>query len=116
MNKAEKWKRVAGARKGEIEWSTRVSLWWLRNYEEIIRFWTGFSWLVVIGAILTVIVGKISFNQALIFIFIFGFIGNTTLYFVIRTIAVCLKFIEDGPEKEEAHELMAAIIRRRLLR
>jgi len=116
MNKAEKLKRVADARKSEVDWTTRATLWWLRNFEGIIHFWTGFSWLVVIGAILTVIAGRFDLKQVLVFIFFFGFIANTTLYFVIKSVAVCLRYMEEGPEKEEAHDLMIGIIRRRLFR
>ncbi len=38
--------------RSEVAWHTRFSIWWLRNFEEIIHFWTGFSWVWAIGVVL----------------------------------------------------------------
>ena len=92
----------------------KVALWWLRHYEEIIHFWTGFSWVWVIGVFLSAVVGKIEFRYALSIIFLIGVIANVGIYLGIRTLASHLKHLTDGPEKEEAHELMMKIIKRRI--
>ena len=93
---------------------TKVALWWLRHYEGIINFWTGFSWVWVIGLILYAISGQLQVKQALLLILFIGVIGNTGAYLGLRTLSSYLKLLKDGPEKEEAHELMTKIIRRRI--
>jgi hypothetical protein len=95
---------------------TRVALWWLRHFESIIRFWTGFSWVWVIGVILSTIMGHLEFRYALCIILLVGVISNTGIYCGIRTIASYLKGLKDGPDKEEAHKLMIQIIKRRMLK
>jgi hypothetical protein len=95
---------------------TKVALWWLRHFETIIHFWTGFTWVWVIGILLCTIVGHLDLGYALGTIFLVGVIANTGIYFSIRTMVSYLKRLEDGPEKEEAHELMTKIIKRRMLR
>lgn len=94
---------------------TKAALWWLRHYETIIYFWTGFSWVWVIGILLGAIVGYLDLRYALCFIFLIGVVANTGIYFSITTMASYLKGLDDGPEKEEAHKLMMKIIRRRIL-
>lgn len=93
---------------------TSISLWFLRNYEEIAHFWAGFSWLWVIGIILSSMVGYITLTYAFAIIFLAGVILNTGFYLAIRTIASHLKLLEDGPEKDEARKLMTKIIKRRI--
>lgn len=94
----------------------KIALWWIRHFESIIHFWTGFSWAIVIGAILTVVAGRFNLSQALSFVICFGVIANTGVFLCIKTLAASLKQLPDGPEKDEAHELMGRIIHRRLLR
>ncbi len=94
---------------------TRVALWWLRHYESIIHFWTGLSWVCVVGILLSTIAGHLDLNHALSMIFLVGVIANTGMYLGIRTLASYLKCLKDGRQKEEAHELMTKIIERRIL-
>jgi hypothetical protein len=98
-----------------IETGAKVGLWWLRHYETTIRFWTGFSWVWVIGTVLSAVVGHLDLGHALCIILLIGVIANTGIYLSIRTMASYLKGLEDGPEKKEAHELMIKIIKRRML-
>ncbi len=114
MNNSGNWDGAAG--KTDLDWCERSALWWIRNFEKIIHFWTGFSWVIVIGAILTVFVGRFNLSQALSFIICFGVVANTGLYLCVKAFAASLKQLREGPEKEEAHELMGKIIHRRLLR
>lgn len=92
----------------------KVALWSLRNYEDIVHFWKGFSWLWVIGILLSAVVGYLSLSHALCTILLVGVIANSGVYLGIRAIASHLKDLQDGPEKDEAHELMIRIIRRRV--
>jgi hypothetical protein len=94
---------------------TRVALWWLRHYDGITHFWKGFSWVWVIGVLLSVIVGYLDLTIALPVIFLVGVIANSGIYLSIRAIGSHLKNLKDGPQKEEAYELMLKIIRRRVL-
>ena len=94
---------------------TRVALWWLRHYESIIHFWTGFSWVWVVGILLSAIAGHLDLGHALSIIILVGIIANTGMYLGIRTLASYLKCLKDGRQKEEAHELMAEIIKKRML-
>jgi hypothetical protein len=91
-----------------------MALWYLRHYEDIVHFWKGFSWLWVIGILLSSVAGYLSLGHALCTILIVGVIANTGIYLGIKTIASYLKGLDDGPEKDEAHELMMRIIRRRV--
>ena len=93
---------------------TTFALWCLRNYEDIIHFWTGFSWLWVIGILLSAMVGYLSLSHALCTILLVGVIANSGVYLGIRAVASYLKHLQEGPEKEEAHKLMIRIIRRRV--
>ncbi len=102
-------KVLTDAKKG-----AKVVLWWLRHYEDITHFWRGFSWVWVVGMLLFTVVGYLDLARAICLIFLVGVIANLGIYLSIRTIAGQLKALEDGPEKEEAHELMVKIIRRRV--
>jgi hypothetical protein len=93
---------------------TKAALWWLRHYEFITNFWTGFSWVWVIGMLLLPVIGYMDLPVALALILLIGVIANTGIYMSIRTLASYLKQLKDGPEKEEAHELMTEIIKRRI--
>jgi hypothetical protein len=93
---------------------TKAALWWLRHYEFITNFWTGFTWTWVIGMLLLPVVGYMDLRLALALILLIGVIANTGIYMSIRTLASYLKQLKDGPEKEEAHELMTEIIKRRI--
>ena len=93
---------------------TKAALWWLRHYEFITHFWTGFSWVWVIGMLLLPVVGYMDLRLALSLILLIGVIANSGIYMSIRTLASYLKQLGDGPEKEEAHELMVEIIKRRI--
>jgi hypothetical protein len=99
----------------EVSKGTRFALWWLRHYDSITHFWRGFSWVWVIGILLYVVVGYLDLARALFIILLIGVIANTGIYCSIRAISSHLKQLEDGPEKEEAHELMVQIIRKRIL-
>jgi hypothetical protein len=92
----------------------RAALWWLRHYEFITHFWTGFSWVWVIGILLGSMGGYMDLRYAICLILLIGVIANTGIYMSIRTFASYLKHLKDGPEKEEAHKLMVEIIRRRI--
>ena len=92
---------------------TKVALWWLKHFEAIIYFWRGFSWVWVIGILLCVVTGHLSLGHALGIILLIGVIANTGIYFSIRTLVSYLKQLDGCPEKEEAHELMTKIIKRR---
>ena len=92
----------------------KVALWWLRHYETIINFWTGFSWVWVIGLLLYAFSGQLNVKQALLLILFIGVIGNAGAYLGLRTLSGYLKLLKDGPEKEEAHKLMTKIISRRM--
>lgn len=95
--------------------TTKLTLWWLRNYESITHFWTGFSWVWVIGVLLAAIAGHLDLRLAISVIFLFGIISNTGIYLCVRAMSAHLKQLEDCPEKEEAHELMRQIIKRRVM-
>jgi hypothetical protein len=94
---------------------TRIALWWLRHYDDIAHFWRGFSWIWVIGVLFYVVVGYLDLRVALPVVFIVGVIANSGMYLGIRAISSHLKTLEDGPEKEEAHELMVKIIKKKVL-
>jgi len=98
-----------------VTMGTRVALWWLRHYEGITHFWKGFSWVWVIGVLFYVIVGYLDLGVALSIIFLVGVIANSGIYLSIRAIGSHLKNLEDGPQKQEAYELMLKIIRRRVM-
>jgi hypothetical protein len=91
-----------------------MALWCLRHYDDIVHFWAGFSWLWVIGILLSAVVGYMSLSHALCTILLVGVIANSGVYLGIRAMASHLKHLKDGPEKEEAHELMIQIIKRRV--
>jgi hypothetical protein len=93
----------------------KVALWWLRHYETIIHFWTGFSWVWVVGILLGALVGHLQLGHALCLILLVGVISNTGIYLSIQTLASYLKGLKDGPAKEEAHELMIKIMTRRIV-
>ncbi len=97
------------------EKSTRLALWWLKHYESAMLFWRGFSWTWVIGILLFVIVGGLDLIRAISIIFSAGIIANAGICLSIRAMSSCLMQLEDGPEKEEAHQLMMKIIRRKVL-
>ena len=92
-----------------------AALWWLRHYETIIQFWTGFSWVWVIGIVLYAVVGYLDLGNAICIILLVGVISNTGIYLSIQTMASYLKGLKDGPAKEEAHELMIKIMTRRIV-
>lgn len=93
---------------------TKAALWWLRHYEFITHFWTGFSWAWVIGILLLPVIGYMDLRLAIALILLIGVIANTGIYMSIKTLASYLKQLKDGPEKEEAYELMTEIIKRRI--
>ncbi|MBW2107121.1 MAG: hypothetical protein JRI36_00430 [Deltaproteobacteria bacterium] len=95
--------------------ATKVALWWLRNYDAITHFWRGFSWVWVIGVLMYVITGSLDLARAMVIIFVVGIIANSGIYCSIRAISAHLKQLEDGPEKQEAYDLMIKIIRARVL-
>ncbi|MDY6951131.1 MAG: hypothetical protein SWE60_06450 [Thermodesulfobacteriota bacterium] len=94
---------------------TKVTLWWLRHYESIVQFWRGFSWVLAVGIVLFAIVGHMHLRHALFLLLVIGVIGASGIYLGIRTMASHLKGLKEGREKEEAHELMMKIIRRRIV-
>jgi len=94
--------------------ATHMALWWLRHYEAISHFWKGFSWVWVIGILFYVIAGYLDLAVALPVIFVVGIVANSGIYCSIRAISSHLRNLEDGPEKEEAHDLMIKIIERRV--
>jgi hypothetical protein len=114
MNGQKEYGNPSQALRNTNRW-TRVALWWLRHYEGITQFWSRFSWVWVIGVLFYVMVGYLDIAVALPFIFIVGIAANSGIYFSIRAIGFHLKNLQDGPEKEEAHELMIKIIKRRVL-
>ena len=75
---------------------------------------TGFSWAWVIGMLLLPVAGYMDLRLAIALILLIGVIANTGIYMSIKTLASYLKQLKDGPEKEEAYELMTEIIRRRI--
>ena len=93
---------------------TRFSIWWLRNFESIIHFWTGFGWVWAFAVLLSAIVGYMPLVNALAVLFFTGIVALFGILLCIRSISTHLKSLEDGPEKEEAHELMIQIIKRRI--
>ena len=114
MAKATLQKEQPSARR-HATMGTKAALWWLKHYERIIHFWTGFSWVWVVGILLGAIVWEIDLRQALCLIFLIGVVAISGVYLCIKTLSSYLNHLSDGPEKEEAHELMAKIIRRRLV-
>ncbi|MDY6986632.1 MAG: hypothetical protein SWQ30_01130 [Thermodesulfobacteriota bacterium] len=114
MRKAEKEKEFLSVSESTAT-GTKVTLWWLRHYESIVQFWRGFSWVLAVGIVLFTIVGHMDLRHALCLLFLVGVISNTGIYLGIRTMASHLKGLKDGRAKEEAHELMMKIIRRRIL-
>ncbi len=112
MNKTEKLDSVSNtcSNTGFI----KTALWWLRNYESVIFFWTGFSWACVTGIILFSVIGNYDIGHALLLILLCGIAANAGIYLTIKTLGEYLKQLKDGPEKKEAHELMTKIIVRRL--
>ena len=98
----------------EVNRSTKIALWWLRHYEDIIGFWKGFSWVATIGVFFYVIVGYLDIGVAIPGLFIVGVVANGGIYFSIRAISSHLKHMQEGPEKEEAHALMMKIIKKRI--
>ncbi|MFH1673699.1 MAG: hypothetical protein ABIF87_09800 [Pseudomonadota bacterium] len=114
MNKAEKIESVSKVFH-DTSRITKVALWWLRHYETIMPFWRGFSWTWVIGILCSAIVGYLDLEQALLLIVLCGIIANTGIYLGIKTMSCHLKNLEDGPEKEEAYELMIKIIKKRVM-
>ena len=114
VNKAE---RINSVAKGlnDTGRGTKIALWWLRHYESMGHFWKGFSCVWVIGMLLSAIVGYPNSGHASIIMLFIGVIVNTAMYLCISAINGQLRDLEDGPEKEEAHELMIKIIRRRVL-
>ena len=94
---------------------TKAALWWLRHFEAIIQFWWGFSWVWVIGILLCAVTGYLSLGHALGIILLIGVIANAGIYFSIRTLVSYLKHLDGCPDKEEAHQLMTKIIKRRVL-
>jgi hypothetical protein len=97
-----------------IPWQTRFSMWWLGNFEAIIHFWTGFSWAWALTFILSAIVGYMPLFKALGLLFFTGITMQFGMFLCIRSIAAHLKSMEEGTEKDRAHDLMIQIIRRRI--
>lgn len=95
--------------------ATKIALWWLRHYDGITHFWRGFSWVWVIGVLMYVVTGSLGLARAMLIIFVAGVIANAGIYCSIRAISAHLKQLQDGPEKQEAHDLMIKIIRARVL-
>lgn len=112
-----KWEKVSSESKifHDTTTGTKVALWWLRHYEGVTGFWRGFSWVWVIFVLFYVIEGYIDIGHALWIIFSIGVVANAGIYLGIRTMSSYLRNLEDSPEKEEAHELMIKIIKRRAM-
>lgn len=92
----------------------KLSLWYLRSFEELCFFWPG--WLFC-QAILILFIGVSKgweLGMILSLIFVLGMIVNTGAYLLIRAFQVHLKSLEDGPEKAEAYRLLLEIIGRRI--
>jgi hypothetical protein len=98
----------------QTETGAKVALWWLRHFDSITHFWTGFSWVWVTGLLLCAVTGQLGLQKALFLIFVIGVIANTGVYCGIKTLASYLKHLRNSAEKEEAHELMTKIIRKRM--
>jgi hypothetical protein len=97
-----------------IPWQTRFAIWWLSNFEAIIHFWTGFSWIWALTFILLALVGYIPLYKALGILFFTGITLQSGMFLCIRFIAAHLNSMEEGTEKDRAHDLMIHIIRRRI--
>jgi hypothetical protein len=100
----------------EISWHTRFSIWWLRNFEAIIHFWTGFSWVWASAVLLYGLVGSVPLFETLAVLLLTSAALQSAMLLCIRSISTYLKSMEEGPEKDLAHDLMTQIIRRRLER
>jgi hypothetical protein len=98
----------------ETKTGAKVALWWLRHFDSITHFWTGFSWVWVTGLLLCAVTGQLGLREALSLIFVIGVIANTGVYCGIKTLASYLKHLRNSAEKEEAYELMTKIIRKRM--
>ena len=94
---------------------TKIPLWFLRNYEDINHFWVGFNWAMSIGWLLSAIVGKLTLAHAIVLLFLTGTVLNIGMYYLVRSVAASLKNMAEGKEKDEAHNLMIQIIKRRIV-
>lgn len=94
---------------------TKLSRWWLKNYNEIIRFWVGMHWCALIYSI---ILGKfkgIDFGTIAIVLFCAGVIANTGLLFLGKAINWHMKNKIPKEQQKEFYELMKDVILRKTL-
>lgn len=96
-------------------WMTRLSLWYLRKYEEIIYFCTGFSWVLAIALLFAGIGSGLGLGTTIYIMFVGGMSFLAGVYLLIKSVQKHLGTLEDAA-KEEAHAEMAAIILRRIRR
>lgn len=94
-------------------WLDRLSLWYLRNFEEVIYFCTGFPWVLAIALLFAGIGSGLGLGTTIYIMFIGGVIFVTGVYLLIRAVQKQLNMLE-GDAKKEAHLEMVAIIMRRI--
>jgi len=94
----------------------RLALWWIRHYESCTHFWPGFLislaiCIFIVGCFRNWPIGPVLFGIATVSIIL-----NAGVILLIKSLQHVLKNLPDGPEKEEAHDLMIEIIKKRLKR
>lgn len=89
----------------------KLAMWWLKHYDETITFWRGFNWTLIVGLLLTPIVGAMSLETALVTMFVTSAILNISMILTVKTLRGYLRNLT-GSIKEEAHDLMIGIMKR----
>lgn len=94
-------------------WMTRLSLWYLKRYEEIIHFCTGFSWVLAIALLYVGIGSGLGLGTTIYIMFCAGIIFISAICLFIKASKKHL-FTLTGDAKKEAHAEMVKIIFRRI--
>jgi hypothetical protein len=94
-------------------WMTKLSLWYLRNYEYIVCFVTGGSWVFAITWLFVGACKHWPISTTVYVIFCSGVITLTAVVLFVKAASKYLLTLE-GEAKEEAHAEMTKIIFRRI--
>jgi len=96
--------------------STKIALKWLRNYEHLAHFWPRFCWVMAMTFFIIGALEHWPLGPAILGIVFGNLILNAGVFFAIRGIRSHLETMPESYEREEAHDLMIGIIRRRIER
>lgn len=94
---------------------TKISLWWLRNYEECAHAWPRLCWTIAMTLFIVGALDGWSIKTSALLILAVVLTLNAGVYLAISTFRSHLLSLPEGdPNREEAHERMTEILRQKL--